>query len=109
MRQGPATGRSGNHSVAAHGGGSASGNDGAELSRICDSNHRVLLFASWNSGIIYAAQVNSKLQAGDLAGAQIASKNAKMWCLIALGVGLACTAMWVMLTMLGVLGSLSRH
>ena len=59
--------------------------------------------------IIYAAQVNSKLQAGDLAGAQLASKNAKMWCLIALGVGLACTAMWVMLTMLGVLGSLSRH
>src|SRR5580658_9811012 len=59
--------------------------------------------------IVYAAQVNSKLQAGDMAGAQLASKNAKMWCLIALGVGLACTAMWVMLTMLGVLGSLSRH
>lgn len=37
--------------------------------------------------IIYAAQVNSKLHAGDLAGAQAASKNAKMWCWIALVAG----------------------
>ena len=37
--------------------------------------------------IIYAAQVNSKLHAGDTAGAQAASKNAKMWCWIALGAG----------------------
>src|ERR1700684_2406129 len=29
--------------------------------------------------IVYAAQVNGKLQAGDIAGAQAASKNAKMW------------------------------
>src|SRR3984885_10053114 len=59
--------------------------------------------------IIYAAQVNGKLQAGDLAGAQVASNNAKMGCLISLGLGLGVLAMWVMLTMLGVLGSLSRH
>ena len=39
--------------------------------------------------IIYAAQVNGKLQAGDIAGAQSASKNAKMWCWIALGAGVA--------------------
>ena len=39
--------------------------------------------------IVYAAQVNGKLQAGDMAGAQMASKNAKMWCWIALGVGVA--------------------
>ena len=37
--------------------------------------------------IIYAAQVNSKLAAGDVAGAQAASKNAKMWSWIALGAG----------------------
>jgi hypothetical protein len=37
--------------------------------------------------IIYAAQVNSKLHAGDIAGAQAASKNAKMWSWIALGAG----------------------
>jgi hypothetical protein len=30
------------------------------------------------AAIIYAAQVNTKLQAGDIAGAQQASKNAKM-------------------------------
>src|SRR5215510_14301811 len=30
--------------------------------------------------IIYAAQVNGKLQAGDYVGAQQASKNAKTWC-----------------------------
>lgn len=32
--------------------------------------------------IIYAAQVNSKLQTGDIPGAQAASKNAKLWCII---------------------------
>lgn len=37
--------------------------------------------------IIYAAQVNSKLATGDIAGAQAASKNAKMWCWIAFGAG----------------------
>lgn len=37
--------------------------------------------------IIYAAQVNSKLAAGDIAGAQAASKSAKMWSWIALGAG----------------------
>jgi len=40
------------------------------------------------AAIVFAAQVNSKHAAGDYAGAQAASKNAKMWCWIALGVGL---------------------
>ena len=38
--------------------------------------------------IIFAAQVNDKLRRGDVAGAMQASKQAKMWCLIALGCGL---------------------
>jgi len=38
--------------------------------------------------IIFAAQVNDKLRSGDVAGAMAASKNAKMWCLIAFGLGL---------------------
>jgi hypothetical protein len=38
--------------------------------------------------IVYAAQVNGKLAAGDIAGAQAASKNAKMWCWISFGLGL---------------------
>src|SRR5687767_5164983 len=38
--------------------------------------------------IVYAAQVNSKLSAGDISGARQASDNAKMWCWISFGVGL---------------------
>ena len=58
--------------------------------------------------IVYAAQVNGKLQAGDLAGAQLASKNAKMWCLISLGLGLAVTVLYIILIMAGVLTNI-RH
>jgi hypothetical protein len=38
--------------------------------------------------IIYAAQVNSKFEAGDYEGAQAASKNARTWYLVSLVVGL---------------------
>ena len=37
--------------------------------------------------IVYAAQVNSKLAAGDLVGATQASAKARMWCWIAFGAG----------------------
>jgi hypothetical protein len=43
------------------------------------------------AAIIYAAQVNTKLQAGDIAGAQLSSKNAKMWVLISVGAGVLLT------------------
>jgi hypothetical protein len=59
--------------------------------------------------IVYAAQVNGKLQAGDLAGAQAASKNAKMWCWISFALGLAVVAFYVLAVMLGVLGGLAHH
>lgn len=39
--------------------------------------------------IIFAAQVNSKLAVGDIAGAQEASRKAKMFCWIAFGIGIA--------------------
>lgn len=55
--------------------------------------------------IIYAAQVNSKLAAGDIGGAQAASKNAKMWCWIALGAGAAVSLVYAALMVTGVLGS----
>jgi len=58
--------------------------------------------------IVYAAQVNGKLQAGDLAGAQLASKNAKMWCLISLGLGLAVMVLYAILIMAGILTNI-RH
>jgi hypothetical protein len=38
--------------------------------------------------IVFAAQVNSKVAAGDLAGAEVASRKAKMWCWIAFGLGI---------------------
>jgi hypothetical protein len=38
--------------------------------------------------IVYAAQVNSKVAAGDIAGAQDASRKAKMWSWIGFGCGL---------------------
>lgn len=58
--------------------------------------------------IIYAAQVNGKLQAGDLAGAKTASNNAKIWCWISLGIGLAGTVLWLLLMMLGILSRLHQ-
>lgn len=46
--------------------------------------------------IVYAAQVNTKLQVGDVAGAEASARNAKLWCwigfaggiVVALGYGL---------------------
>jgi Predicted membrane protein len=60
-------------------------------------------------GIVYAAQVNSKLQVGDFAGAQASSNNAKMWCWISFGLGLATYGFFTVLTMIGVLGNLHRR
>lgn len=59
--------------------------------------------------IIYAAQVNGKLQAGDVAGAQVASNNAKMWCLISLGLGLGIVALYALMIMLGLLSGFHQH
>jgi len=38
--------------------------------------------------IVYASQVNSKVSAGDIEAALNCSRKAKMWCWIALGLGL---------------------
>lgn len=53
--------------------------------------------------IIYAAQVNGKLQAGDYAGAKAASDNAKMWCWVAFGLGMATALFWVLIAGVGML------
>lgn len=58
--------------------------------------------------IVFAAQVNGKLQAGDIVGAQAASKNAKMWCWISLGAGLAVMAIYGILIAVGVVSNLNR-
>ena len=51
--------------------------------------------------VIYSAQVNGKLVAGDIAGAQAASRNAKMWAWIGFGLG-------VVLSIIGLLFSLAN-
>jgi hypothetical protein len=45
--------------------------------------------------IIYAAQVNSKLAAGDFAGARDASRKARMWSWITFGAGLTLALTYV--------------
>jgi hypothetical protein len=59
--------------------------------------------------IVYAAQVNGKLQMGDLAGAQLASKNAKMWCLISAGLGLGVGIIYAVLVMVGLLSGIHSN
>lgn len=51
--------------------------------------------------IVYAAQVNGKLAGGDVAGAQLAADNAKMWFWIAFGLGLAFSILYGILTVVG--------
>ena len=45
--------------------------------------------------IIFAAQVNSKLAAGDVAGARDASAKAKMFCWIAFLLGIVACVIWM--------------
>jgi hypothetical protein len=40
------------------------------------------------AAIVFASQVNSKLSAGDYAGAKKASDNAKLWTIVSVVVGL---------------------
>ena len=58
--------------------------------------------------IVYSSQVNSKLLAGDLVGAQAASNNAKLWCWISFGLGLATMGVCVLAGVLGIWGGLRR-
>ncbi len=51
----------------------------------------ISIFCCWPlaiPAIIFAAQVNGKVAAGDVAGAQDSSKKAKMFSFIAIGLGL---------------------
>src|ERR1700682_932 len=53
----------------------------------------ISIFCCWPlaiAAIIFATQVNSKLAAGDVAGAQEASAKAKKFGYIAIGVGVVC-------------------
>ncbi len=70
------------------------------------------LFCCWPLSIvaiIFAAQVNGKVAAGDIQGAMDASKKAKMFSFIAIGLGLALGLVYLILMVLGVgLGALNQ-
>jgi len=51
--------------------------------------------------IVYAAQVNGKLQAGDRAGAVQSSRNARMWAWISFGTGLVVIGGYLIILVLG--------
>ena len=64
----------------------------------------VSLFCCWPLSIvaiIFAAQVNGKVAAGDIQGAMDASKKAKLFSFIAIGIGLALGIIYLVLMLLG--------
>jgi hypothetical protein len=73
----------------------------------------ISIFCCWPlaiPAIIFAVQVNNKVQAGDIAGAQEASKKAKMFSFIAIGIGVVLILIYVIMMILGVgLSALSNH
>lgn len=65
----------------------------------------ISIFCCWPlaiPAIIFAAQVNSKVAAGDVAGAQDSSKKAKMFSFIAIGLGVLGILIYVIMMVLGV-------
>ena len=58
----------------------------------------VTIFCCMPTGIVsivYAAQVNGKLAAGDIRGAEAASNNARTWAWVSFGIGLAVLLLYV--------------
>jgi hypothetical protein len=51
--------------------------------------------------IVYAAQVDGKVAAGDIAAAQASARNAATWCWISAGVGLVIGILYFCLVVLG--------
>jgi hypothetical protein len=49
------------------------------------------------AAIVFAAQVNTKIAAGDIAGAQESARKAKMWCWLSFGCGLVVMIIWFMI------------
>ena len=55
--------------------------------------------------IVYAAQVNTKLAAGDYQGAVLSSQNAKKWLIIAVCIGLVCGGIGIAIQIMAVVGA----
>jgi len=65
----------------------------------------ISIFCCWPlaiPAIIFAVQVNNKVTAGDIAGAQDASKKAKMFSFIGIGLGLLGVLVYIVMLVLGV-------
>jgi hypothetical protein len=65
----------------------------------------ISIFCCWPlaiPAIIFATQVNGKVAAGDIAGAQDSSKKAKMFSFIAIGLGLLGILIYIIMLVLGV-------
>lgn len=50
--------------------------------------------------IVFAAQVNGKLQAGDINGAMESSRKAKMWSWLGFGIGLAIAILYLVFVLI---------
>lgn len=50
--------------------------------------------------IVFAAQANSKRDAGDISGAMQAAKNAKKWAWVAFGAGLVAIALYIIVVVM---------
>jgi hypothetical protein len=59
--------------------------------------------------IIFAAQVNTKLAQGDMAGALDASQKAKMFSWIAFGLGLLSSLIWLLFFGLGAIQGILQN
>ena len=78
--------------------GTLAGSHGAadpDLPGSGDSGHALLLPSDRIAAIVYANQVSSKRDAGDYIGAAHASKQARMWTIVSLAVGVAVLAIVV--------------
>jgi hypothetical protein len=57
-------------------------------------------------GIVNAAQVNARAQAGDIAGAEESARKARRWSLWGLGIGIACYGLYAWVIIAGILSAL---
>lgn len=56
-------------------------------------------------GVVYAAQVNATVRAGDVVGARDLSRKARLWSLCGLGIGLFVYGCYFLLVLAGALGA----
>jgi hypothetical protein len=59
--------------------------------------------------IIYAAQVNSKLAVGDVAGALASSRSAKLWAWVGFGIGAFWVVAAILFAALGMLANIAKY